>query len=154
MNETLRRALPVAIGLLLSATAAADVSLNAARMGAEDVPAVAKFYESALGLKEVNRFTFPGGVEILMNFGDSVAAAKENHAPQVVIMHRASDQTKDPVPHLIFNVTDMAATVAAIKSAGGKVEHEPRPFGNTGILIGMAADPAGNQIELIQQPKR
>jgi hypothetical protein len=31
---------------------------------------------------------------------------------------------------------------------------DPRPYGNTGIIIGIAADPAGNRIELIQQPKR
>ena len=30
---------------------------------------------------------------------------------------------------------------------------EPRPFGNTGIVIGFAVDPAGNRIELIQ-PRR
>ena len=31
---------------------------------------------------------------------------------------------------------------------------EPRAFGNTGIMIGIAVDPAGNQIELIQQAKK
>ena len=51
---------------------------------------------------------------------------------------------------MILNVTDMAATVAAAKAAGGTVEGEPRPFGNTGIVIGFAVDPAGNRIELIQ----
>jgi hypothetical protein len=27
-------------------------------------------------------------------------------------------------------------------------------FGNTGITIGLATDPAGNHIEMLQQPKR
>jgi predicted enzyme related to lactoylglutathione lyase len=48
-------------------------------------------------------------------------------------------------------VTDMTATVAAIKSAGGAMDGEPRPFRNTGIVIGIATDPAGNRIELIQR---
>jgi hypothetical protein len=30
---------------------------------------------------------------------------------------------------------------------------EPRAFGNTGIVIAIAVDPAGNRIELIQRPR-
>jgi predicted enzyme related to lactoylglutathione lyase len=41
--------------------------------------------------------------------------------------------------------------VAAIKAAGGTLDGSPRPYGNTGIMIGMAIDPVGNRIELIQQ---
>jgi predicted enzyme related to lactoylglutathione lyase len=46
----------------------------------------------------------------------------------------------------------MAATVAAIKAAGGSMAGDPRPFRNTGTVIGIAIDPAGNRIELIQRP--
>jgi len=55
---------------------------------------------------------------------------------------------------VIFNVTDMTATVAAIKAAGGSMDGEPRPFRNTGVVIGIAVDPAGNRIELIQRPTK
>jgi len=72
----------------------------------------------------------------------------------IVIMHRDSDATKDPIAHVILNVTDMAATVAAIKAAGGSMDGEPRPYGNTGVMIGIAVDPAGNRIELIQRAPR
>jgi predicted enzyme related to lactoylglutathione lyase len=61
---------------------------------------------------------------------------------------------KDDIAHVIMTVTDMTATAAAIKAAGGTMNGDPRPFGNTGVVIGIAADPAGNRIELIQQPKR
>jgi predicted enzyme related to lactoylglutathione lyase len=143
------------VALLLAASAQAGASLNASRVGAEDVPALAKFYESAFGLKEVNRLEFPGMVEIMMNFGESVDAAKKNPNGQVVIMHWDSRKNpKDSMAHLILNVTDMAAIVTAVKAAGGKMESEPREFGKTGIIIGMVIDPAGNHIELIQQPKR
>ena len=137
----------------LALTARAEVTLNAARVGGEDVPALATFYESAFGLKEVNRLEFPGNVEIMLNFGGSMDAAKSNQAAQVVVMHRESDAIDDPVPHLIFNVSDMASTAAAVKAAGGTMDGDPRPFGNTGLVIGFARDPAGNRIELIQQPK-
>lgn len=152
MNDVLK--VCVGAGLLLLAGAvSADVTLNAARVGGQDVPALAKFYEAAFGLKEVNRLQLPNAVEIMMNFGATADAAKANKSAQVVIMHRESNDLKDPVPHIILNVTDMAATVAAVKAAGGKVDAEPRPFGNTGIVIGFAMDPAGNRIELIQQPQ-
>ena len=128
------------------------VTLDAARVGAEDVAGLAKFYESAFGLQEVNRLAMPGHLEIMLNFGDSMEAAKANTAAQIVIMHRDSNAIQDPVPHLILNVTDVAATGAAVTAAGGKAE-KPIPFGKSGMLIGFAVDPAGNRIELIQRPK-
>jgi predicted enzyme related to lactoylglutathione lyase len=139
--------------LTLAGFAQADVSLNAARIGAEDVAALATFYESAFGLKEVNRLEFPGTIEIMLNFGSSVDAAKANAAAEIVIMHRDSDALADAVPHIILNVTDAAATAAAVKAAGGTMDGDPRPFGNSGMMIGFARDPAGNRIELIQQPR-
>ncbi len=145
----------VALSSALPAAAApSGVSLNAARVGAADVAADEKFYEAAFGLHEVRRFEFPGGVEVLMNFGATADAAKANSAPQIVIMQRKSDPTDDAIPHLIFTVTDIKATVAALKAAGGRMDTEPREFGKTGIMIGMGIDPAGNRIEMIQQAKK
>ncbi|OGT84313.1 MAG: hypothetical protein A3G96_03945 [Gammaproteobacteria bacterium RIFCSPLOWO2_12_FULL_52_10] len=132
----------------------AGVTLNAARIGAEDVVALAKFYQSAFGLHEVNRLEFPGMLEIMLNFGETVDAAKANPSAQIVIMPRPSNGLQDPVPHIIFNVTDIAATVTAIKAAGGAMDGDPRPFGNSGMIIGFAVDPAGNRLELIQPPKQ
>lgn len=141
------------MALLLSATAQAGASLNAARVGGEDVAALAKFYESAFGLKEVNRLEFPGMLEIMMNFGDTTAAAKANKNAQIVVMHRKTNDIDDPVPHIILNVTDVKAIAAAVKAAGGTMQGEPRPFGNSGMVIGFAIDPAGNRLELIQPPQ-
>jgi predicted enzyme related to lactoylglutathione lyase len=53
---------------------------------------------------------------------------------------------------VILNVKNMAATVAAIKAGGGWIAGDPRPFRNTGVVIGIAIDPAGNRLELIQRP--
>ena len=136
--------------LLAALGAQAGVTLNAARVAAVDVPALEKFYKAAFGMQEVQRI---GSMEVMLNFGDSVATAKANPAAQIVIMHRDSDDQKDAIAHLIFNVTDMDATVAAITAAGGKVDRKPFVFGNTGITIGLAEDPAGNHIEMLQQPK-
>ena len=137
--------------LTLAGTAHAQVTLNSVRIAAADTVALAKFYQNAFGMQEVNRIDVPGGPEIFVNFGASAEAAKANKGLPIVIMHRDSDSVKDPIAHLILNVTNMAATVSAIKTAGGTVDGEPRPFRNTGIVIGIAVDPAGNRIELIQR---
>lgn len=144
----------LAVGVAQPRVAEAGASLDAGRVGAVNVEADAKFYESAFGLHEVNRLKFPGMLEIMMNFGSTPAAAKANRGPQVVVMHRPTDAIKDPVPHLIFQVTDIHATAAAITAAGGKMLGKPRAFGHTGMMIGLAMDPAGNRLELIQPPKR
>ena len=138
------------IAIMLGANAHAGVTLAAARIGAVDVPGVAKFYQSAFGMNEVTRLDMPGIKEIMLNFGNTMEAAKANPNPWIVIMGRPSDDVKE-VPHLVLYVTDMKATAAAIKAAGGTVEGEPRAFGDTGMIVGFAVDPAGNRMELIQQ---
>lgn len=153
MTALMRFTVTVTTALLLAGAAHAGVTLNSARVAGKDAVALGKFYEAAFGLKEVNRLTFPGGVELFLNFGDTVDGAKANAAAQVVIM-QSDPGAKDTVAHLIFNVTDAAATAAAVKAAGGTMDREPMPFGNTGLVIGFAVDPAGNRIELIQRPQR
>src|SRR6266853_4214097 len=137
--------------LLVGSTARAQVTLNSVRIAAADTVALAKFYQSAFAMQEVNRIEVPGGPEIFVNFGGTVEAAKANKSMPIVIMHRESDAVKDPIAHVILNFTNMTATVAAIKAAGGTVDGEPRPFRSTGIVIGIAVDPAGNRVELIQR---
>lgn len=137
---------------LLANAAHSQVTLNSVRVGAKDSVAVAKFYQAAFGMQEVNRIESPAGPEVFVNFGATSDAAKANKSGPIVVMHRDSDDLKDPIAHVILNVKDMASTVAAIKAAGGSMASEPRPFRNTGVVIGIAMDPAGNRIELIQRP--
>jgi predicted enzyme related to lactoylglutathione lyase len=138
--------------LLLASAAHAQVTLDSVRVGAQDTVALAKFYETAFGMQEVNRINVPGGAEIFVNFGATTDAAKANKSEPIVITHRDSDDLKDPIAHVILDVKDMAATVAAVKAAGGSMAGDPRAFGNTGIMIGIAIDPVGNRIEMIQRP--
>ena len=152
MKRMYTTALAVAATLLLTSAAHAQVTLNSVRVGAKDTAALAKFYQAAFGMQEVNRIESPGGAEIFVNFGGTVDSAKANKSEPIVIMHRDSDDLKDPIAHVILNVKDMAATVAAIKTAGGSMTGDPRPYGNTGIVIGIAIDPVGNRIEMIQRP--
>jgi predicted enzyme related to lactoylglutathione lyase len=152
MKRNYATATAVSAMLLLASAAHAQVTLNSVRVGAKDTVALAKFYQTAFGMQEVNRIASPAGPEVFVNFGMTADAAKANKSEPIVIMHRDSDDLKDPIPHVILNVKDMAATVAAIKANGGSMTGDPRPFGNTGVVIGIAIDPAGNRIELIQRP--
>jgi predicted enzyme related to lactoylglutathione lyase len=137
---------------MLASVAHAQVTLNSVRIGAKDSVALAKFYEAAFGMQEVNRIDTPGGPEVFVNFGATGDAAKANKSNPIVIMHRDSDDLKDPIAHVILNVKDMTATVAAIKAAGGSMAGDARPYKNTSTVIGIAIDPAGNRIEMIQRP--
>jgi predicted enzyme related to lactoylglutathione lyase len=156
MEALMKRLQKIAIGafaaLLLGPAAHAQVALDSVRVAAKDTIALAKFYRAAFGMQEVNRIENPGGTEVFVNFGATAEAAKANKNPLMILFHRDSDDLKDPIPHVIFNVKDMTATVAAVKAAGGTMAGNPRPFRNTGIVIGIAIDPAGNRVELIQRP--
>jgi predicted enzyme related to lactoylglutathione lyase len=152
MKRIYTTAITVSAALLLASAAYSQVTLNSVRVGAKDSVALAKFYQTAFGMQEVNRITSPGGPEVFVNFGATIDAAKTNKSEPIVIMHRDSDDMKDPIAHVILNVKDMAATVTAIKAAGGSMTGDPRPFGKTGVVIGIAIDPAGNRIEMIQRP--
>jgi len=144
----------VAAVALGAGMAQADITVNAVRVTAKDVLALEKFYQTAFGLKEVQRLDLPGGqLEVMLNFGATVEAAKANRNAQVVIMHRGEKEPLDGVAHLIFDVTDVKAAAAAVKAAGGKMEREPFEFGKTGIFIGMVVDPEGNHVEMIQRAK-
>jgi predicted enzyme related to lactoylglutathione lyase len=145
--------------LLLAATLpvvamSAGITLNGIRVGAKDVASLAKFYQSAFGMFEVQRIQNPQMLEIMLDFGATAEAAKANTGADVVIMQRAADDAADTMAHLIFTVTDMDSVVKAIKAAGGKMERDPFEYGNTGIRIGMGIDPAGNHFEMLQFPKR
>jgi predicted enzyme related to lactoylglutathione lyase len=152
MKKLFATAMAMSGALLLAGAAHAQVSLDSVRIAAKDTVALAKFYQAALGMLEVNRIVNPGGIEVFVNFGATVEAAKANKNPPMILFHRDSDDLKDPTTHVIFSVKDMAATVAAIKAAGGTMTGDPRPFGNSGTILGFAIDPAGNRIELIQRP--
>jgi predicted enzyme related to lactoylglutathione lyase len=142
----------VGIALLFASAAHAQVKLDSVRIAAKDTVALAKFYQAAFGMQEVNRIDTPAGPEVFVNFGATVDAAKSNKSEPIVLMHRDSDDVKDPIAHVILNVKDMTATVAAVKAAGGTMAGDARPFRNTGLVIGIAIDPAGNHIEMIQRP--
>src|ERR1700728_1004286 len=78
MKRNFTTAIFVSAALLLASAAHAQVTLNSVRIGAKDAVALAKFYQAAFGMQEVNRIGAPGGPEIFVNFGVTIDAAKAN----------------------------------------------------------------------------
>jgi predicted enzyme related to lactoylglutathione lyase len=153
IKSTLKTACILCLALFTTLSANADVSFNSTRITADEVLATGEFYKTAFGMHEVDRLNLQGGaIELFLNFGASEEAARANSDAQLVIMQRAADEADDRIAHVIFDVSDIQATVAAVKAAGGTVEREPFEFGDTGIWIGMINDTAGNLVELLQRP--
>jgi predicted enzyme related to lactoylglutathione lyase len=134
--------------------AQADTTVMAVRLGASDVAALAKFYETALGLKEIDRVGNPA-TEIIMRYGATVAEAKAGASPEFLVQKRPDGEKPSSLHNAIFRVSDIAAAVAAAKAAGAKVESDVMsvPIGGTPIKIAMIFDPQGNALELMELPK-
>jgi predicted enzyme related to lactoylglutathione lyase len=132
----------------------ADVTVLAVRLGAKDTVALAKFYEVAFGLKEIDRVGQPP-TEIIMRYGATVAAAKAGSSPEFLLARREPGSTNDPITHAIFHVSDLVATVAAAKAAGAtmKTDVAALSIGSMPLKIATLIDPDGNVLELMELPK-
>jgi predicted enzyme related to lactoylglutathione lyase len=153
----MRRAITAVMGLtaaLWVTLAQADVTVLAVRLGANNVPALAKFYDAAFGLKEIDHVGEPP-TEIIMRYGATVAAAKAGSSPEFLVQLREPGAGKDAMAHAIFHVTDIAATVAAAKAAGASMEGEvvTVPIGGMPVKIATLVDPDGNVLELMELAK-
>lgn len=132
----------------------ADVAVLAVRLGAKDVAALAKFYAAAFGLKEIDRVGEPPR-EIIMRYGATVAAAKAGSSPEFLLQRREPGAANDSIPHAVFHVSDMGATLAAAKAAGASVKGNVASvsIGSTPVKVVTVVDPDGNVLELMELPK-
>ena len=70
-------------------------------------------------------------------------------------MQKREGVANDPMHHAILRVSDIAATVAAAKAAGAKVDRDVATvsIGGAPIKIAMLVDPQGNALEIMELPK-
>ena len=153
----MRRMIAAILGLIAvtaSMGVAADVAVLAVRLGAKDVVALAKFYDAAFGLKEIDRVGQPP-TEIIMRYGASVATAKAGSSPEFLLTRREPGAANDPMPHAIFHVSDVGATIAAAKSAGATMKGNVASvkIGSMSVKVAQLTDPDGNVLELMELPK-
>jgi predicted enzyme related to lactoylglutathione lyase len=132
----------------------ADVRVLAVRLGAKDVVALAKFYDAAFGLKEIDHVGQPP-TEIIMRYGATVAAAKAGSSPEFLVARRDSGAANDPITHAVFHVSDIGAVVLAAKAAGATMKGDVASVSIGGMPLKTATlvDPDGNVLELMELPK-
>ena len=153
----MRRMTTALLGLTAAswmALAQADVTVLAIRLGADDVVALAKFYEAAFGLKQIDKVGEPT-TEIIMRYGATVDAAKAGSSPEFLVQLREPGAANDPITHAIFHVSDLGATMKAAKAAGATMKGDVAsvPIGGMPVKIATLVDPDGNVLELMELPK-
>jgi predicted enzyme related to lactoylglutathione lyase len=105
-------------------------------------------------LKQIDQVGTPP-TEIIMRYGATAAAAKAGTSPEFLIEQREGVAADGQMAHAIFQVSDVAGTVAAAKGAGASVRGEIAsvPIGNIQVKIATVVDPDGNVLELMELPK-
>lgn len=121
--------------------------LGAVGIGVSDLNRSAAFYAAALGLKAVQTFSLPHMDEIVMAHDGRTA---------VVLMHWTDGSSKsyaDAPVKLVFYVTDPMAVMDRVIAAGGGLVLAPTAIPQLGgAVVGLAKDPDGYVIELLQAP--
>jgi lactoylglutathione lyase len=121
--------------------------LTAVGIGVSDLDRSADFYSRVLGMKPLQTFK--------LDYMDEIMLAHEGRNA-VVLMHYTDGSVrnyKDNPVKLVFYVTDPVGLAAKIKAEGLEVTREPAPIESLGgAVVGLAKDPDGYVIELIEAP--
>ena len=122
--------------------------IGATGIGVGDLERSAAFYKTALGMKEMLRFKLDHMDEIVLGHEGRNA---------VVLMHytdgSARNYRDNPVK-LVFYVADPKAVAAHIRALGCEITREPEPLASfDNAVVGLAKDPDGYVIELLQSPR-
>ena len=122
-------------------------SLGAVGIGVSDLARSVDFYSRVLGMTQTQTFK--------LDYMDEVVLAYEGRSA-VVLMHytdgSARNYRDNPVK-LVLYVTDPRAVAEAIRAEGLEITREPAPIETLGgAIVGLAKDPDGYVIELLQTP--
>lgn len=126
--------------------------MRAARISSDDVLVTARFYVSALGMTQtrvINRDGAP--FEVFLNYGPTVEEATESRLPKLLILRRKPGDPAPSVSNLVFGVPDIEDAIRQSLSAGGVLSRPLTVSKTTGSRVAFVRDPAGNEIELIEE---
>jgi lactoylglutathione lyase len=122
-------------------------SLGAVGIGVSDLARSVDFYSRVLGLTQTHTFK--------LDHMDEVVLAYEGRSA-VVLMHWTDGSArnyKDVPVKLVFYVTDPPAIADRIRADGLEVTRYPTALESLGgSMVGLAKDPDGYVIELLQAP--
>ncbi len=116
------------------------------RMRVDDLERTVIFYEHALGLAVVRRFTSPRGAKLVFlqvpGSEEEIELCQFPGAPSVAV--------QPDLMHLAFEVEDLHAFAAELQRKGYPLSDGPTPTGD-GSLIAFIDAPEGYEVELIQR---
>ncbi len=121
--------------------------LGATGIGVSDLKRSAEFYCKVLGMRQMQTFK--------LDYMDEIVLGHEGRNA-VVLMHYTDGSApnyKDNPIKLVFYVTDPKAVAERIRAEGCEIVREPAPIASFGnAVVGLAKDPDGYVIELLQAP--
>jgi len=121
--------------------------LTAVGIGVSDLERSADFYSRVLGMTRLREFK--------VEYMDEIMLAHEGRNA-VVLMHYTDGSVRnyrDNPVKLVFYVVDPVGLIAKIRAEGLEVTREPAPSDSLGgAVVGLAKDPDGYVIELIEAP--
>jgi len=121
--------------------------LGAVGIGVSDLARSTDFYSRVIGMTQTQTFSLDYMEEVVLAFEGRTA---------VVLMHYTDGSArnyKDNPVKLVFYVTDPQVVSDRIKAEGLEIIREPAPMASMGgTAIGLAKDPDGYIVELIQRP--
>ncbi len=133
------------------ATTTSNGVLGAMGIGVSDLDRSVDFYTRVLGMRQLTTFTLPYMDEVLVGYD-------ARRGPALALMHwtDGSDPNyRDNPVKVVVYVDDPPAVAAAIRAEGLEVTREPTPVPELGdAVVGLARDPDGYVIELLQRPAR
>ncbi len=121
--------------------------IGATGIGVSNLKHSAEFYTHALGMKQTMSFK--------LDYMDEIVLAHEGRNA-VVLMHWTDGSArnyKDVPVKLVFYVSDPVAVAKRIREMGCEITREPAPIDTlNGAVVGLAKDPDGYVVELLQAP--
>lgn len=123
-----------------------DPKLAAVGIGVSDLEASTDFYTRVMGMKVKYKARLEHTKEVVLEFADSKGA-------DVILMNYTDGSTpnyKNNPAKLVFYVPDAAAAINAIAAEGLTILSKPAPMGQTTVIVGMAKDPDGYLLEIVE----
>jgi len=122
-----------------------DTTFVASGIVVRDLDAAQRFYETALGLKEVNR------VRVDMLELDEVILTAPGGGSVVLMRYDDGRSHVEVGQKIVFVVASPAAVADAAVEAGGTVVFPPTHMPDFGATIAFVQDPDGHAIEVLDR---
>jgi lactoylglutathione lyase len=115
-----------------------------------DLPAMAEFYKSVFGLKEVMRVQDAIAGQAIDEVILSASGQMEPSSSFVLLkfVDQAPPKSSDSI--LGFITSDLDDLLQRLQGAGGTIAQETRTMAELGLRVAFAKDPEGRLLELVQ----